>query len=75
MTSPPIGQPDAFNSKNSSDETEKSKDEIFVMLFCRSVIQSAFMWKAQSFPATSWRDARPDGTAGAHGGWIWFALG
>src|SRR3954447_25094658 len=30
-------------------KTKRHKDEIFVMLFCRSAIQSPFMRKAQSF--------------------------
>src|SRR5262245_19299247 len=37
-------------AKNSQRADGKSQDEIFVMLFCRSVIQSAFMQKAQSSP-------------------------
>jgi hypothetical protein len=37
------------------------KDEIFVMLFCRSVIQSAFMQKAQSFPTIILRNVHPIG--------------
>jgi hypothetical protein len=33
--------------------TEISEDEIFVMLFCRSIVQFAFMQKARSMTANS----------------------
>src|SRR5215510_10569743 len=38
----------------------KSQDEIFVMLFCRSSIQSAFMQKAQSSPTIILRNVASD---------------
>src|SRR5262245_29578449 len=56
-------QPNASVIRIRATTTDVSQDEIFVMLFCRSVIQVPFMQKARSITTNSWRTARPDGTA------------